>query len=151
MMNSDDFDKDLESYIEARRRGSGVKAFFNSLFASQPKPPRPKEPEVKLEEPPVIDTSKIVEEPAQQPEPQPEHLHGYSLFERIFSRKKETKEENTQDLEKENEELLEDLKEISKIALKTIKEAPDEYVHNFRKSTDFLKFKSILRKRKLIK
>lgn len=149
-MARDDFDKDMDSYLEARRRGTGVKAFFNSLFASQPKPPKPIKKELEeTREPPIVDTSPVIEEPISEEEPKPEHLHGYSLLSRIFSRKKE-KEETEIDA-KEKEELLDDLKEVAKIALKTIKEAPDEYVHNFRKSTDFLKFKSILRKRKLIK
>ena len=49
------------------------------------------------------------------------------------------------------EDLTEDMKEISKIALSVVKQLPDEQLRAFKESPDFEKLKVILKKHDLIK
>lgn len=167
-MSRDDFDRDLENYLHARRKGSGVRSFFNSLFATAPKsrpPASPREAHVRDEvtkaieehkakpKQPVAKNQDYVEVKVQEaPEIKAEHAHSEGFFSRFFGKKEEpvTTEPNLVAKE-EKQEVVNDLKEVAKITLRAIQNCPDENVHKFKQSTDFLKLKTVLRKYDLIK
>jgi len=167
-MSRDDFDRDLENYLHARRKGSGVRSFFNSLFATAPKsrpPAAPREAHVRDEVSRAIkehkeetrqETAKTQEyievKVQEEPEIKKEHAHSEGFFARFFGKKEEpVSTESNLITKKEKEEAVNDLKEVAKITLRAIQNCPDENVHKFKQSTDFLKLKTVLRKYDLIK
>ena len=137
-----ELDRDLESYLAARRRKSfDLKGFFRGLM------PKPSE---KVEMPTQVE---VYEEEAPTPTPSPivEQKQEAGFLARLFAKDVAKKEEEITHAKIEAEEAITDMKEIAKVSLMIIKQLPDETLHTFKQSTEFARLKEILKKHGLIK
>lgn len=126
-----DLTRDLDDYLKARKRATGIKDFFTRL--KNRITPSPK-PDIVLPE-----DMEVYDERATKP-----------FLERIFSKHDPPKELLIR-AQLEAEDAKDDLKEVSKIALHIIKQLPDEHLRPFRQSEEFARLKHILKKHELIK
>ena len=139
-----DFDRDMEEYITERRRRS-----FLGVFSR-------KQAEVRLhpEVQPYADEAEPVP-PTVQPEPQPEPAPQESeqplpepkegFFSRMFKKKEEEQAPVI------SNEMYEDLRQVSKIALHIAKQLPSDKLEELKKSAEYSQFKDILKKHGLIR
>jgi len=161
-----EFEKELESYISARKKKKrDIKGFLKKLI------PKPAPKSVEL--PPEIQSYDLNETPA---EPKKELEGVDTALEAEYEEEKKPvvqkilewfrprpKEVHLEDKEKEaleekkikemvdKELVMQDLKEIAKIALFVIKQLPPEQLQEFKNSSDFADLKQILQKYRLIK
>ncbi|HLF54970.1 MAG TPA: hypothetical protein VI612_04580 [Candidatus Nanoarchaeia archaeon] len=134
-MDRNDFDKDLEEYLHARKKGArfNIDQFIKDFIRKfKPKPSE------RVEMPEEIEVYDQKEQPKE------------GVFAKIF-KKEEVSSEELLRTKMAAEDALEDMKEISKIALNAIKQLPDEQLRTFKQSPEFEKLKGILKKHELIK
>ena len=124
-MGKKDFDKELEGYLHARRKGKrfNLGEFIQSIFPKREK------------------SEYIEEEVPVEKEKSREKEGKDGFFTNLF--KKE--EQATPD------ELFLEIKDVSRIALNAVKRLPDDELRDFKKSADFERLHAILKKHKLIK
>ncbi len=127
-----EFEKDLDAYINARKRsGFNPKAWIDRLL------PKPSPKPIQLAE-----DVEVYEKPAPAPK------EGF--MQKMF--KRSDKDEVTLlQSELRAEDAVSDMKEIAKIALGMLRELPDEQLKTFKHSTEFERLKTILKKHELIK
>ena len=127
-----EFEKDLDAYLNARKRsGLNVKAWLDRLL---PKPsPKPIQ---------LADDVEVYEKPA------PVQKEGF--MQKMF--KRADKDDVTLlQAELKADDAVSDMKEVAKIALGMLRELPDEQLKTFKHSTEFERLKTILKKHELIK
>jgi len=131
-MHKEEFEREMEEYLRARKRaGFNIKAFFQKFLPKkQEKVEMPEEVEVYEEE--------VKQEPKE------------GMLAKLFKKEEPLNEELLQ-TRMQVEDMTEDMKEISKIALSVVKQLPDEQLRTFKESPDFEKLKVILKKHDLIK
>lgn len=128
-----EFEKDLDAYINARKRsGFNPKAWIDRLL---PKPtPKPIQ---------LAEDVEVYERPAPTPPKE-------GFMQKIF--KRPDKDDATLlQAELKADDAVSDMKEIAKIALGMLRELPDEQLKTFKHSSDFERLKTILKKHELIK
>lgn len=87
-----------------------------------------------------------------EPEPMSEEKRGFFKQLMAFFVKQEQILEEVQEAPPEKvEEAKEDLRELAKLFLKTLERLPDDELKEFKETPEFIKFKDILRKHKVIK
>jgi len=131
-MARDEFDRDLEEYLHARRRsGLDLKGLLSRIV--------PK----KKERPQLPEQVEIYEEPKEEPQVK-------APFFARFLGKSASKDELVQS-QMQAEDAVSDMKEVAKIALGMIRNLPSEQLRSFKQSSDFERLKLILKKHELIK
>jgi len=135
-----DFDREMEAYISAKRKG---KPFSFKDFISKIIPKHDETVDVPEDVEVYVEQEEIKAEPVEKKEP---------WLKRIFSIKKE-KEEPEPEVEYKllAEDAVADLKFLTKVTLENIKNLPPDKIKEFKKSDDFDKLKKILKKHELIK
>ncbi|RMD57678.1 hypothetical protein D6825_03275 [Candidatus Woesearchaeota archaeon] len=161
-MARDQFDKDLEEYLHARRASKSFRNYISSIMPNK----RKTEGIKKTASEALEDEQKVQKQEAKAREEHNQHsqedkasskkdkdaLNSETKRESIFSRIfKKDESEKISELEDQKKQAVEDLKEVAKIALKAIKQLPEEDLRFFKTSPDFARLKSILEKHKLIK
>ncbi|HDD70612.1 MAG TPA: hypothetical protein ENF94_00465 [Candidatus Woesearchaeota archaeon] len=139
-MGKRDFDKEMESYLSARRKGKQF-SFKDLISKISPK----KEGAVS-----IPDDVEVYSEAGETKVVEPKESVG-SWFKRFFSVKKKDAEDDDIDYKLQAEDAVSDLKIVTKIALEAIKSLPVDKVKEFRKSESFEQLKKILKKHELIK
>lgn len=127
-----EFEKDLDAYLNARKRsGFNPKAWIERLL---PKPnPKPIQ---------LADDVEVYEKSAPVPK------EGF--MQKMF--KRSDKDDATLlQAELKADDAVSDMKEIAKIALGMLRELPDEQLKTFKHSSEFERLKVILKKHELIK
>lgn len=134
-MERTDFDRDLDEYLRARRKGTSFNLgeFLKNLM--------PKKQE-KVELPQEVEVYDQKDKPAEKPKE--------SMFAKMFKKEGPQGEELIR-AKMAAEDALNDMKEVSKIALGAIKQMPDEQLRTFKQSPEFERLKIILKKHELIK
>lgn len=127
-----EFEKDLDAYINARKRsGFNPKAWIDRLL------PKPSPKPIQLAE-----DVEVYEKPAPAPKE--------GLMQKWL--KRSDKDEVTLlQSELRADDAVSDMKEIAKIALGMLRELPDEQLKTFKHSSEFERLKTILKKHELIK
>lgn len=130
----EDFERDLDDYLQARKRARfDIKRFLKQLV--------PEKQPARVDVPEDVEVYEQQDQPAQQPKGQP-------FLKKFF------KKEDAEELARSNmkaEDAIADLKEVSKITLNIIKELPDDNLMHVKQSPDFERLKTILKKHDLIK
>ncbi len=160
-----EFEKELEAYISSRKKKKrDVRGFFKKMIPKvTPKdvdlPPDIQAYDVNetphehrklenvdplLEEEYEDERKSVVEKVVEWFRPKPKEIH---LDEQ---EKQEFEEQKIKELVGK-ELVMQDMKEMAKIALYAIKQLPPEELQEFKKSSDFADLKQILQKYKLIK
>ena len=140
-----EFEQELGEYIDDRKKSkidlSGIANIFKKKHKESPK----LSPEVET----------YGEAPVNKQEEAPKKTGLTKIMEAVGLVEKQgmSPEEEEQKIKElvVKEETLQDLKEVSKIALKAIKQLPQETLAEFKQSPDFQTLKEILKKRNLIK
>ena len=136
-MAKEEFERDLQDYLHARKRARfNIKESLQG-FLKKITPKRSPETVEMHEEVEVYHEK--VEKPVKKE----------SILTKIF--KKEPHQEEVLRTKMQADDAVSDMKEISKIALGMIKQLPDEQLREFKESPDFEKLKNILKKHELIK
>lgn len=136
-MGKDEISRDLDDYLRARKKSTisitnlldSINDKIKKFKTSKPKVDMPEEVEV-----------------YDQPIPKEPKKPFYHKF---FN--KENVDEELIRARMQAQDAIDDIKEISKISLKMIKELPDEHLRKFKESPEFEKLKTILKKHELIK
>jgi len=131
-----EFHKDIDDYISSRRKRSSLFSMKEESVRLHPESDQPypePEPEVMVE-PELSEPVDVVESV--------EPKEGF--FSRIFKKKEEPV------IEPPNE-LIRDLKIVSKIALSIAKQLPPDKLEDLKRSDQYAQFKEILKKHGLIK
>ena len=143
-MPRDEFDRDLNEYLSARKRASrfNIKGLFVRFLPKRSE--KPTAPPVEMPE-----SVEVYEEPKERPS-------LFSTFKssskNMFSSLKSDKEsEELATSRMQAEDAVNDMKEVAKITLGMIKTLPDEQLRHFKKSPDFDRLKALLKKHELIK
>jgi hypothetical protein len=123
-----DFEQELDEYISSRKKAS-IKGLIGGIFS-------PKEHKVRMPEDVKVYQSKK------------ERKWSLKSIGKGFSKKED---EHLIRYRLEAEDAVNDLKEIAKIALLTIKQLPDDQLSMFKQGPEFEKLKAILKKHDLIK
>jgi hypothetical protein len=134
-MGKDEFERDLDEYLGARKRARlDVKKFIKRFI------PKPK-PKVELHE--------KVEVYEEEGKPKREGIKKKILDKLLI--KQEPPSEELLRAKMQAEDAVADMREVAKIALKMIKELPDDHLRKFKDSPDFADLKNLLKKHELIK
>jgi len=142
-MSKGAFDKDLDDYLRARaRRKVNIKGFFEKFKPKLPKLEKKVElpDEVEVYD---VDSAGDVVKPVKKEK-------DVNVFGWLFKRRKK-QEEDVEGLKFEVVSLIDDLKEVAKIALTAIKQLPDDKLSEFKKSPEFETLKKILKAHNLVK
>ena len=132
-MHKAEFDREMEEYLQARKKaGFNLKEFLQKLL------PKEKPKKIELPEEVIVYEEETTTEPKE------------GMLAKLF-KKEEPKSEELLRTKMQAEDLTTDMKEISKIALGVVKQLPDEQLRQFKQSPDFEKLKTILKKHDLIK
>lgn len=133
-MEKGDFDRDLDEYLRARKKGTSfnIGDFFKGLM------PKPRE---KVELPKEVEVYDQKEKPAEKKD---------GMFAKMFKKEEPLSEELVR-TKMAAEDALNDMKEVSKIALSALKQLPDEQLRAFKQGPEFERLKTILKKHELIK
>jgi len=131
-MRDGDFDRDLAEYLRTRKRARSVRELFDH-FVDRFKPKR--QPTVEFHE-----SVELYDAPDEKKE---------------ISKTTNLAEEPTGELlaraKMRADDAVTDIRETAKIALKMIKDLPDDTLRRFKESDDFAKLKTLLKKHDLIK
>jgi hypothetical protein len=135
-MSKQDFHKELGEYLTERNKikGKSIKEVIKKIFSK------------KDEVVGVSDDFEVYSE-----EGCDKRKDKVSWFKKVFSSKKEKKEDFDIDFKLLAEDAIEDLKILVKISLESIKNLSDEKLKEFKKSEGFNKLKKLLKKYELIK
>lgn len=136
-MGNDDLSKELDEYLRARKKSTF--SFRNLLdkITEKLKTISPQKTQVAIPQ-----DIEVYSEPAPKPQKKP-------FYHKFFS--KENVNEDLIRARMQAQDAIDDIREISKISLKMIKDLPDETLRKFKESPEFEKLKSILKKHELIK
>lgn len=135
-----DFDQELDEYISSRK-SSG----FSGIFNQKDKPRDELEESVPITE---VYNDELPQSNGHKIESEQNKPKGIKRLFSFFS--SDENEENIAE-SKVNNLVLDDMKEVAKIALNIIKMLPPEKIITFKSSEQFSKLKDILSKHKLIK
>jgi predicted RNA methylase len=136
-MGKDEISRDLDDYLRARKKSS--LSITNLLDNINERVKKFRAPKPKVEMPQEVE---VYDEPVPKEPKKP-------FYHKLFN--KENIDEELIRSRMQAQDAIEDIKEISKISLKMIKELPDEHLRKFKESPEFEKLKSILKKHELIK
>jgi len=136
-MGKDEISRDLDDYLRARKKSS--LSITNLLDNINERIKKIRAPKPKVEIPQEVE---VYDEPVPKEEKKP-------FYQKFFG--KGSTEEELIRARMQAQDAIDDIKEISKISLKMIKELPDEHLRKFKESPEFEKLKSILKKHELIK
>lgn len=132
-MKKEEFDRDLDDYLRTRHKARSMKDFITGVIDRIKPQPRP---EVELHE-----SVELYEEN--------HHENKRKSF--WTKEKEEPANEQLLRAQMQADDAVTDMKEIAKIALKAVKQLPDDKLHDFKQSDDFTKLRTVLKKHDLIK
>ncbi len=134
-MHKDEFDRDMQEYLRARKKaGFDIRGLINKLL-----PKKQPSPHVDLPE-----EVEVYHEESQKP------ARKETVLTKFFKKEEPANEALLRE-QMRADDALNDMKEVSKIALSAVKQLQDEQLREFKQSPDFERLKTILKKHDLIK